>query len=558
MADHTEARHRSTYRSVVFAALAGGVFVVAVALLYGSTMAPSPRDGVQPFEKTDVAYYAVLSEGLVASGTEMNTFPSGFSDLPGAPAQTWYHWGELWLTSAAISIFGAAPLAARYLMVLPFLLLAAASLTGTLVRRLNGTTSQPAYLFGFVVCIVLAPIPLIAGPFFSVWASGLMFGISVFGLAAVAVLFAFYLLAVLGTRRPTWPLACFAGSAIALIFPAHVVIALLGLVGVGAVWSIRIARSLLATSRLPAVSLVWRRTVAAVTVALVATVAWGLFTGHDLGGGAPLARVLPFNDSWRETIAIVVLGAGMLLAIPIAWLLTRRDKPELADIFLGTMALLGVGAIFWGWRLATFNMFYFFFGGIAVFATPVAAVAAWLVFQRLRAAHRRRLVLGVAALCLIQLELALVLGLARLQGHPSPYEPIPVAMLSAIGQLPADAKLAYSCQSFEEISFVNSKLIGIDAHTDRRVVPMCFEADVNGPLFGAEPSTQVPDAGFASAPQEALYPDATARPSSAAISAFLKAHGIDYIYADAGHPNALVDDALPIATYGDAQLLRIP
>ena len=254
----------------------------------------------------------------------------------------------------------------------------------------------------------------------------------------------------------------------------------------------------------------------------------------------------------------MTLGAGMLLAIPIAWFVARRRSPALADIFLGTMVLLIAGALVWGWRLATFNMFYFFFGGIAVFATPVAAVAAWLLFERIRAARRPSLVVGVAALCLLQLELGLVLGLARLQGPPPVYEPIPVSLLQAIGQLPADAKLAYACRSFEEISFVNSKLLGIDAHTGRRIVPMCFEADVNGPLFGVEPSTQIPDAGFAFAPQETLYPDSTARPSSAAVSAFLKAHGIDYIYADAGHPNSLVDDAVPIATIGDAQLLRVP
>ena len=137
---------------------------------------------------------------------------------------------------------------------LPVLLLAAAALTGTLVRRMNGTASRAAFLFGFLACLFLAPIPLISGPFFSVWAAGLIFGITVFGLAAVAVLFALYCLAVLGTRRPTWPLAGFVGSAAAFILPAHVVIALLALVGVGSVWAIRIVRSLLATHRLPAVS----------------------------------------------------------------------------------------------------------------------------------------------------------------------------------------------------------------------------------------------------------------------------------------------------------------
>ena len=40
--------------------------------------------------------------------------------------------------------------------------------------------------------------------------------------------------------------------------------------------------------------------------------------------------------------------------------------------------------------------------------------------------------------------------------------------------------------------------------------------------------------------------------------AFLKANGIDYIYVDAMHPNTLVPDAVPIATSGDTQVLRLP
>ena len=84
---------------------------------------------------------------------------------------------------------------------LPLLLLAAAALTGTLVRRLTGSTSRGAFLFGFVACLFLAPIPLIAGPHFSSWAVGLIFGITLYGLAAVAVLLAMYGLAVAG-RAP--------------------------------------------------------------------------------------------------------------------------------------------------------------------------------------------------------------------------------------------------------------------------------------------------------------------------------------------------------------------
>jgi hypothetical protein len=544
--------------SMALTVLAGCAFIVAVALLYGSTMARSPRDGLQPVERTDVAYYAVLSEGLATSGTEDNTFTSGFSDLPGVAAQAWYHWGELWLTSAVIAIFGTAPLAARYLVVLPLLLLAAAALTGTLVRRMGGTSSRAAFLFGFVVCLVLAPIPLIAGPFFSVGEGGLIFGITVYGLAAVAVLLALYLLAVLDTRRTTWPLATLAGCAIALIFPAHIVVALLGLVGVATVWAIRIGRSLLSTGRPSSVSPIWRRTIVVTTIALGSAVAWGQLTGHGLGSGAPLATVSSFNPSWRDSVAIVFLGAGLLLGIPLAWLLARRDAPALGDVYLGTIVILIAGAFVWGWRLATFNMFHFFFAGIAVFATPIGAVAVWRLWLRIRTGRRPMLAIVVILIGLLQLELGLVLGLTRLRGQSPDYDPIPVSVLDAIEQLPADAKLAYACREFEEISFVNSKLLGIDAHTGRRVVPMCFEADVNGPLLGVQPSRDRPDAGFAFAPQQILYPDSAAHPSADAVSAFLKANGIDYIYADKGHPNTLVADAVPIVTTGDAQVLRIP
>ena len=166
--------------------------------------------------------------------------------------------------------------------------------------------------------------------------------------------------------------------------------------------------------------------------------------------------------------------------------------------------------------------------------------------------------MGVIVLCFFQLSLGLLIGLTRLQGQPTPYEPVPVGLLQAIERLPPDAKLAYSCQTFEEISFVNSKLLGIDAHTDRRIVPLCFQADVNGPLLGAEPSTQVPDAGFAVAPQSTLYPDSTAHPSPDAVAAFMKSRAIEYIYVDARHPNALVEDAIPVTQSGRFEVLRLP
>ena len=55
-----------------------------------------------------------------------------------------------------------------------------------------------------------------------------------------------------------------------------------------------------------------------------------------------------------------------------------------------------------------------------------------------------------------------------------------------------------------------------------------------------------------------LYPDSSAQPTPASVAEFLKANGIDYIYADAMHPNTLVPDAIPISTSGDTQVLQIP
>ena len=53
-------------------------------------------------------------------------------------------------------------------------------------------SSRAAYLFGFLACLFLAPVPLIPGPFFSSWAVGMIFGITLYGLGAVAGLLAMY------------------------------------------------------------------------------------------------------------------------------------------------------------------------------------------------------------------------------------------------------------------------------------------------------------------------------------------------------------------------------
>jgi hypothetical protein len=170
-----------------------------------------------------------------------------------------------------------------------------------------------------------------------------------------------------------------------------------------------------------------------------------------------------------------------------------------------------------------------------------------------------RLAAGVIVLCGAQMEFGLVLGVNRLQHFgPDDEHPISVSLLEAIRQLPPDAKLAYACLPFEEVSFGTPRLLALDAHTGRRVVPMCFEADNFSQLLGGPRAVQVPNAAFISAPQRLLYPDAAADPSSTAVSAFMKDHGIEYIYADSAHPNSLVADAVLVARSGDAEVLRLP
>jgi hypothetical protein len=551
--------HTSDRAGWILAVVLGSAFVAGVALLYGSTMVLSPRDGVQPIEFMDVAFYSILGADLGRTGTETFISTSGFANVADVPAQVWYHWGELWLASLAVNLLGITSLAARSFVVLPVLLLAAATLTGTLVRRVTGTTSRGAFAFGFLACLFLAPVPLVSGPFFGDWAVGLIFGITLYGLAAVAALLAMYGLTVLTDRPATWALAGFVGTAFAVLLPAHLILALLAVVGVGAAVTAHAARSLRATGRLPAVSQLWRRTLVWTAVALLATLAWGTLTGHGLGGSGASAGVSAFNGTWRDTLLVVLVGAGAYLAIGAAWFLAHREASLEVGLYVGTIALLGAGALAWGLRLADFNMFHVFFGGLVVFGTPVAAIAAWSLWLRLRATGRRSLALVVILLCFTQIEFAASLGILRLQRFgPGNYEPVPLSLLTSIRDLPADAKVAYACQPGEEQSVWDPRLLAIGAHTDRRIVPMCFEADALRQLVGGEPTFDDISPLFVAAPQRALYPTASARPSADAVVAFMQANGIDYIYADSVHPNVLVPDATPIATDGEFELLRIP
>jgi hypothetical protein len=415
---------------------------------------------------------------------------------------------------------------------------------------MTGASSRGAFLFGFLACLFLAPVPL---------AVGMIFGITSYGVAAVAVLLTLYGFAVLGRRHTAWALSVFAGTAAALIFPAHIVIALLGLVGVGSVWAIRVGQSLLATRRMPVMSQIWRQTFITTGVAVGTTVLWGVLTGHGVGGSGASPSVPPFNAFWRESVAIVTLGGITFLAIAVAWFMVRKEVSIEADLYLGTAVIVAIGALVWGALLGDFITVHLFYGGIAAFVTPAAAVAVWRIWLRLRATGHARLAIAAMVLCGAQLEAGLYFSIGRLSLFgPGDHPPAPLAIVAAIRDLPPNAKLAYACHQTEETAFWDAHMLGLDAHTGRRVVPMCFQAETFGLMTGTPISPDVSSPLFRWAPQRSLYPTSQAVPSASDVSSFLRANGIDYIYVDALHPNTLVPDAIPIATSRETQVLRLP
>ena len=541
------------WRSIAAALLAGAVFVVAVALLYGATMAPSVRDGVQPVEYPDEAFYAVISRDLAATGRETTLSATGFGPIAGLPAQSWYHWGELWLGAAVGSTLGVAPMLARYQVVLPLVLLATVLLAGTLVRVALRTTSRWVFGFGAVACLFLVPVPLIAGPFFSSWAFGMALGITLYGLAAPTALLAIYAFATTDPRTGWWN-ALFRGAIAAALLPAHLVVAGLAVVGAAAA---AIARA----SELRAFSPGLLRVIVLASGLLLAGGVWGLATGHGLGGGASAGppRVAAFNATWSATIAITIVGGGILLAIPLAWLIRAGSKLERSlDVFV--MAMVAFGAGVWGARLADVNAFYAYFAGLAVFAPPIAAIAVLRILEWLRDRRRLMLAAGLNILAIAQITWGTGFETmpALVASGPLPErDPIPIEVLSRIRALPADARLAYSCRPLEEATFAQPQMLSIDLHTGRRVVPLCFQADGSSWLVGGLRDPSIPNESFTWAPQRELYPDVAARPSEAEVATWLRTKGIEYVYVDTWRPSPVGEHATPVVTVGRVQLLRL-
>jgi hypothetical protein len=555
--DHARVGSTDRFPRPIAAILAAG-FIVGVGLTYGSTMAQSPIDGAQPVEHRDEAFYSVLAADLNLNGVESITYPSGFDSIEGLASQNWFHWGEMWLSAAVIRISGLDPVLARHYVVLPLLLLAAAALTGTLVRRLARTSSRTAFLFGAAASMLLAPVPFLAGAVSGWWPVGLLYGITQYGLAVIPALLILHAVSIDHSRRPPPALALFRGAVAASLLPTHVVVAVLAIVGAGGVFFVgAIAR--LVRRRGPVIGLGhWRGTIAAVVGISLATVIWGFLTDHSLGAVGSSTIVEPFNRVWVDAVVGPALAAGAFLAIPVAWFISRDGSPKQAAVFLGTTVLVVAGAIAWGADIADFDTFHIFFAGIAVFATPVAAVAVWVIVERFRRTGRPRLATMLIVLSLIQLEIGILPAVARLQqfGPGRGYRPIPLDILAVIRNLPPDAKLAYACRPDEEEAFWNPALVSVTAHTDHRVVPICYEVDVFGGLIGANPSGREENPFFRWAPQRNLYPDETTTPGPERIAAFLRANHIGYIYSDMNHPNTLIPGAVRFASRNDVALYR--
>jgi hypothetical protein len=540
--------------------VAAAFFLVAIGLLYATTIAPSPRDGYQPVEFFDVGYYSVLGADLAATGRESIYGPAGFAAIPGLPVQTWYHWGELWLAAAAIDLSGVSPLHARHLIVLPLILLAAATMVGTLVRRLVSPSTE-FYVIAVLATVFLAPIPVLRDENLEWFARSLVISITQYGLVVVVILLGIYIAV---RRRPAADLAnaVLAGAIGGALIATHI--------GLAATIVAGIAATLLATAgrfvRSPRAALAPATTALqgsgrwASVVALtgLATLVWGLVTGHGLGGLAPIEGVVPFDWAWQRSVVETAVGAGVVLVAPIAWFWVRREQPATGGLVITSLFTVVAGVVAWGALVADLNTFHLLFGAIVAVLTPVSIVVLLAILGQARRQRKRPLATAVLILGLGQVFLAGLISGAQLQAFgPLGFSPTPVDALAALRALPPGSKAAYGCDVLENFAPWDASLVSIDAHTGVRMVPMCFIADRARRILGRELDPEIESPFFKPVPQRMLYPDASAIPAAADVRAFLATHGIGYIYADAAHPNSLVPQAIPVFSADGLTIYRI-
>ena len=536
---------------------ATGLAVLGLALLMAVTVAPSARNGVQPVEFMDEAYYALLAVDLSALGRESIYSPAAFATLTGLPDQTWYHWGEAWLGAAVLNVPEITALHARHLVVLPLIVVATISLAGSVSRRLSGHRSTETFLLGAVGMLLIAPIPLAFENHFDRWASPFLFAVTQYGLVSVAILA--LLCVATGQRRWNMAAALVVGMLSASLIALHIALVPGAIVASASAFSllaIRVGRERVKrAARDPAVLLV----TTSVGAACVATVAWGFATGHGLGAAGPSQGIGPFDDQWRRAVLFTTVGAACLLAAPLGALALYRRQPIVAALLVGGGVAYLLSALAWGALFPTFNAFHVFFGTLVLIVTPVAVAGICSLVIALRADGHRTLATGLLFAFLAQVAIGGATGIDRLITFgPGRFPPIALEVLQAIRGLPAEAKLAYACQPFEEFAFWDPILVSIKAHTGRSVVPMCFQEDVPRGFLGGEPDPTLESPFFGHAPQRDIYPTAGSVPSEAAMEEFLRQHGIEYVWVDALHSDRLVNDADPVYARGDVTIFRVP
>jgi hypothetical protein len=518
---------RST--QLVILGLAGAAWLVAI--VHGTTIAPSPRDATQPLEFMDEAYYSVLSVQLAETGLESIYGPSG-TLVDDAPSRTWYHWGELWLAGLSIDAAGVHPMHSRHQVVLPLLVATASILAGALGARMSplGNRREAAILSAFGM-VTVAPMPFYIGLHFDWWARPIGYSITHYGLAYVAaLLLVVLLLRPPKTRSGRLVVGALAGSLVA----SHVLIAVTAAIGLATAlvlrWTWTRGWSPWPTSWSGSVVLV-------LPVAMLTTTAWGAVTGHGLGASSPIEGIEPFDRAWWGAMLFVLLGAGVLLLGSARTLFSPGPLPAVRFLTVGACLATAAGSIMWGIRLADFNSFHAFFGPLAVLWTPLAVAGVVRLFLISRAHGRRLLAVLVLGTLFVQGGWGAVTTVERLFSFgPGHYQPVPLTILDAIRHLPKEAKLAYRCSLFEEAAVWDARLISITAHTGRRVVPMCFQADIFGPQLGlaADPTRAGPF--FAVAPQRSIYPTHDSSPSRGQVLDFLREHQIGYLLVTPDHP----------------------
>ena len=199
----------------------------------------------------------------------------------------------------------------------------------------------------------------------------------------------------------------------------------------------------------------------------------------------------------------------------VAWWLDRSEASIRQGLYLGTIVLLVAGALFWGWQLADLNSFHVFFAGIAIFATPVAAVAVWSIWLRLRATGHARAAVVLLVLCGLQIEF----GVQHRRGPVGQLRPRQVPA-GPRGDPGGDQEPSTRSEARVRLPTVRGGWVLVSvgrrapsAHWSRCRTDVLRGGDIPEVHRGRDLS-DVPSQFFQGAPQRVLYPTSSAVPAT--------------------------------------------